>query len=193
VLLDTDIVAGGVAFRCDGVSAAETGVGRTSIELEAPRAVDVIVGAAPKGVVAIRSASFVRRSDPGGFRCAAPGDRLTVPLSQLSKRKEERSDWAQVSNVLFQGAGVRVVLPESSHAKAIEISVDGNDRYELLFVRGSQVEGQATIQNGRRGGLSVERLEVPESARTTGFDRVEVVPGSGDGYYSVGHLLLLSN
>ena len=85
---------------------------------------------------------------------------------------------------------MRVVLPELSTAKAVELSVDGNDRYEVLFARGSQVEGRATIENGRKGGLSVVKLAVPEAARKTGFDRVEVVPGPGDGYYSVGHLLL---
>jgi arabinofuranosyltransferase len=190
MLLDTDIATGGVAFRCDGVSAAPTGVGKTSIELEAPRAVDVIVGAAPKGVVAIRAATFVRRSEPGGFRCAARGDRLTVPLSQLSKRKEARSDWSALSNVLIQTAGLRVVVPELSHAKSLELSVDGNDRYMILFARGSQVEGSVTLEHGKGGGMSIERVTVPAAVQASGFNRVEVVPLEGDGYYAVGHLLL---
>lgn len=192
LMLDTDVVPIGTTFRCDGTSAAETGVSKTSIELDAPRAVDVVVGPASKGVVGIRSGTFVRSSGPAGFRCAPRGDRLSVPLAQLSKRKEARSDWSQVSNVLFQGAGVRVVLPQLSTAQAVEISVDGNDRYEVLFARGSQVEGRATIENGRKGGLSVVKLTVPEAAHKTGFDRVEVVPGPGDGYYAIGHLTVLA-
>jgi hypothetical protein len=190
--LDTNGVPSGVTFRCDGVSAAETGTSKLSISLDAPRAVVVVVGAAAKGVVGIRSGTFVRSAEPAGFRCSPPGDRVTVPLAQLSKRKEARSDWAQVSNVLFKGAGVRVVLPQLSYANAVEISVDGNDRYQVLFVRGSQVEAQATIENGRKGGLSVEKIDVPEPARTTGFDRVELVPSAGDGYYSIGHLTVLA-
>jgi hypothetical protein len=190
VLLDTDIAPGGVAFRCDGVSAAQTGIGQVSLELDAPRPVDVIVGAAPKGVVAIRSATFVRRPGPGGFRCAARGDRLVVPLAQLSKRKEEQSAWDALSNVLLQAAGVRVLLPELSHAKKLELSVDGNDGYAILFARGSQVEGSVTLEQGKRGGMTIKRIDVPEPVRTTGFDRVEIVPMAGDNYYSVGHLFV---
>jgi hypothetical protein len=193
VVLDTDIAPSGVAFRCDGVSAAQTGVGHVSIELDTPRPVDVIVGPAPKGVVAIRSATFVRRPGPGGFRCAARRERLVVPLAQLSKRKEEQSAWDAFGTVLFDAAGVRVLLPELSKAKKLELSVDGNDRHAILFARGSQVEGSVTLEQGKRGGMAIERIDVPEPVRATGFDRVEIVPVTGDNYYSVGHLFVLGD
>jgi hypothetical protein len=193
ILLDTDVAATGIAFRCDGVSAAETGAPKRSISLDVPTAVDAVVGPAKNGVISIRSAVFARSTEPAGFRCGAPGDRLTVRLSQLSTPKAQNSDWAAFGNVIIKREGLRVELPALSKARAVELSVDSNDRYNVLFARGSQVEGSATIQKSMKGGLSIERIAVPEVAIGTGFDRIEIVPVEGDGYFSVGHLSLLPN
>jgi hypothetical protein len=154
--------------------------------------VDVVVGAAPKGPLAIRSATFVRSTEPASFRCAPAGDRLVVPLAQLSRRKAEHSDWADAGNAIFRAAGLRVELSQLSHARTIDLSVDGNDRYNVLFARGSQVEGFSSLEKSKKGGgLAVHRIAVPEPAKTTGFDRIEIVPVQGDNYYSVGHLVLV--
>jgi hypothetical protein len=193
VLLDTDVPTAGIAFRCDGVSAAETGAPIRSIALDAPIAIDVIVGPAKKGEIAIRSAVFARSTAPAGFRCAPPGDRLTIPLSQISTPKAQNSDWAAFGNVLIKMEGLRVELPLLSRSRFVEISVDSNDRYDVLFARGSQVEGAAVIQKSMKGGISIERVAVPPVAVGTGFDRIEIVPVEGDGYYSVGHVTLLPN
>jgi hypothetical protein len=88
--------------------------------------------------------------------------------------------------------GLRVELPELSRASAVDLSVDGNDRYSVLFARGSQVEGIASIDRSKKGGgLAVHKVAVPEPARTPGFDRIEIVPVEGDNYYSVGHVILV--
>jgi arabinofuranosyltransferase len=192
LLLGANTAPSEVAFRCDGVSAARTGATQLSLELDSVTAVDVVVGALARGVLSIRSASLVRSSAPAGFRCAAPGARLVVPLAQLSKRKAEHSEWAAVSNVVFRLVGLRVELPELSRARAVDLSVDGNDKYNVLFARGSQVEGFASIEKSKKGGgLAVHEVTVPESARKLGFDRIEIVPVQGDNYFSVGHLLLV--
>ncbi|HVR20882.1 MAG TPA: hypothetical protein VMS65_14325, partial [Polyangiaceae bacterium] len=193
LLLDTNATPAGVAFRCDGVSAAETGVSKWSIEIDTERSIDVVVGAGANATLAIRNATFVRSKAAAGFRCPSPRDRLIVPLSQLARRKAAESDWAGFGNVIVQKEGIRVELPQPSHAPAIELSVDGNDRYAVLFALGSQVEGSATVGKSKKGGLLVERVEVPQPARSAGFDRVEIVPLEGDGYYSVGHAVLLPN
>ncbi|HEX6764805.1 MAG TPA: hypothetical protein VF103_04990, partial [Polyangiaceae bacterium] len=190
VVLDTDVSPRGIAFHCDGVSAVQIGTPKPSLVVEAQRAIDVQVAPAQKGRLAIRSASFVRVNEPAGFRCAPPGDRLIVPLAQVSVRKAERSDWAAFGNVVFQAAGLRVLLAEPSHARAVELSVDSNDRYAILFARGSQVEGTKHIEKSRKGGLAVAKLDVPEAAQKAGFDRIEIVPLEGDGYYSLGHLVV---
>jgi hypothetical protein len=191
LLLDTNATPAGAAFRCDGVSAAATGVSKWSLELDTERSVDIVVGAADNATLAIRSATLVRSKEPAGFRCAAPRDRLIVPLSQLSRRKAAQGDWAGFGNVIVQREGLRIELPQLSHAPAIEVSVDGNDRYAVLFARGSQVEGSASVGKSTKSGLLVERVEVPQPARTAGFDRIEIVPLEGDGYYSIGHAVLL--
>jgi hypothetical protein len=191
LLLDTNATPAGVAFRCDGVSAAETGVSKWSLELDTERSVDVVVGAEANVTLAIRNGTFVRSKEPAGFRCAPPGDRLIVPLSQLSRRKAAKGDWAGFGNVIIQGEGIRVELSQLSHAPGIELSVDGNDRYAVLFARGSQVEGSVSVGKSKKSGLLVERVEVPRHARTAGFDRIEIVPLEGDGYYSIGHVVLL--
>ncbi len=191
VLLDTDVASTGLAFSCDGVSAAQTGASKRSIALDAPAAVDVVVGPAKKGPIAIRSAVFARSAAPAGFRCAPLGDRLTVPLSQLSTPKAEHSDWAAFGNVIIKNTGLRVELPVLMKARTVELSVDSNDRYQLLFARGSQVDAVAIVEKSNKGGLSVERVAVPDLAVRNGFDRIEIVPLEGDNYFSVGHLSLL--
>jgi hypothetical protein len=191
LVLDTNVAPVGVGFRCGGTSAVATGVPARSLVLDAPTMVDVLVGPAEAGVLSIRSASLVRSSAPAGFRCAPPGSRVIVPLSQLSRRKADHSDWAAFGNVIFNTTGVRVELPELSRPRAIELSVDCNDRYRVLFVHGSQVEGTFVIEKSKKRGMSVETVPVPPEARRSGFDRVEIVPIEGDNYYSVGHLLLV--
>jgi len=190
LLLETEGTVGVIAFRCGGVSTEDAGGSRLSIVLDAPTPVDVVVGAAKRGVVAIRAASFVRSDAPAGFRCAPPGHRVVVPLSRLSHKKAAQSDWAAADNVLFRSTGLRVELPELSRARSVELTVDGNDRYGILFARGSQVEGTVQIEKSKKGGLALHELAVPDTASKTGFDRVEIVPLEGDNYYSVGHLLI---
>jgi hypothetical protein len=78
-----------------------------------------------------------------------------------------------------------------SRARQVNLSVDHNDRYRLLFYRSGQLRAFTDVAPalGIPNGLQNTTLEVPAAARS-GFDAIGVQPLYGDGAYSIGHLML---
>lgn len=182
-----------VAFRCHGVSAAATGVtAPPSIQLASRTRVDIVLGPVASRTVTIKHA-LLAPTDKASYRCALGSEGwLDVPLRQLSRVRAEGSPWNGAGSVVFQAPGVRVQLGRVSHAAALDLSVDNNDVYEVDLMRGSETVAQLRIQpSSNGGGLALHRLAVPDDARSTGFDRIQVRPVKGDGRYSLGHLLLI--
>ncbi len=120
-----------------------------------------------------------------------PGQRR-VEHARLGKAKKAGTPGNAKGNLVLPGQGVHVSLAETSRAKTIELTVDGNDNYRLLFMKGADELGKATIEaEGRRGGLAQHTVTVPAKAARKGFDAIKVIPFGGDKKYSLGHLALV--
>lgn len=76
-------------------------------------------------------------------------------------------------------------------AKQLWVSVDHNDRYRVIFYRGSAAVAHADIAPALQiqSGLQVALLEVPAAARG-GIDAIGVQPMYGDRMYTLGHVQL---
>jgi len=133
----------------------------------------------------LRLLSAESRSEPG----------MIVSCNQVDARRPEGTFWRCDECILLTTSGVAVVLDAVSSARAIELSVDGNDRYRVTFLLGGQESSSVTIGDDPTtvGGLRVCKVPVAEATRAVGFDEIHVRPVEGDGAYSMGHLILVED
>jgi len=129
--------------------------------------------------------------------------RRRMPLDRLALPRERGTPWDAAGNVRLDDGQMLVVdLGKTSHAPAIEISVDDNDEYRVVFLADRRELGSRTISGmfdeplwDRRTppsrGLIVRRVDVPSAAVDRGYDQIRVCPLREDGKYAVGHLLLI--
>ena len=118
------------------------------------------------------------------------------PLAALSDVKAPETPWDAPGNVvLTQPLAVRV--EDRPGRRYADVSVDSNDKYVLIFVKGNAAVGRVEIgpipQHRRRPGLASYTVDIPSRAERGGFDTVLVAPAAGDDNYAVGHLLVEGN
>jgi len=118
---------------------------------------------------------------------------LTAEYSEINQPKVEGTPWDQEGNFVIRRSGIRIRFDTTYHNKRLEISVDHNDIYTLLFYRDSTELARQRTKTARlpSGGLRVDTLDVPSAAHLAGYDYLEVCAEAGDDRYSVGHVRLL--
>lgn len=116
-----------------------------------------------------------------------------VKLSQINAPKSEGTPWDQADNIIFGKKGVHIDLEKRSRAPYIEVSLDHNDNYEIVYYRGRlRLSRQTAVRrNTRPKGLAVHLLQVPRRAIRKSYDGIRIIPIRGDDNYSLGHLRLL--
>jgi len=119
-----------------------------------------------------------------------PLGELVVAGPALSKPLPAGTNWAAYGTIQFRSALV-VALGASTPASRIEIALDHNDVYELAWLLGGKEVGERVIvgpSDQVGGGLFLYR--VATGARE--IDTVVIAARSGDGMYSVGHVIPIS-
>jgi arabinofuranosyltransferase len=75
----------------------------------------------------------------------------------------------------------------------IEVSLDSDDKYELLFLKQGRLVTRMELgpipQHRRQSGLAAYTEDLPASATERGFDTIVVAPAAGEAF-AFGHLLL---
>ena len=116
-------------------------------------------------------------------------DREIVELHVLQEAKPDGFSSEEGKNLQIYNGGVYVILPEALHAAQMEISLDSNDTYEIVYIREGQELGSQYVEGGQQTeGLILYEVEIPAEVSTAGFDHVEIYPARGDGKYYLGHL-----
>jgi len=95
--------------------------------------------------------------------------------------------------VVMEDSGVEISLVQPSLAGQLEINLDHNDRYRVVYYLGSQELAQQIIPTAYLpdpGGISSRTVTVPEKAQTAGFNRVRVFPFAGEEPYCLGSFSL---
>jgi arabinofuranosyltransferase len=113
---------------------------------------------------------------------------------QVQASKPEGTPWNATGNTQISYRGLQIDLEGLCQASRIKISLDNNDYYVLLYLKGERLLAKQPIppRSMPGGGLAVHHLEVPSEAyRRGGYDRLKIIPVSGDGRFSLGHLKLL--
>jgi arabinofuranosyltransferase len=121
---------------------------------------------------------------------------FTKTLAELSDVKAPETPWDAPGNiVLKQPLAVR--MEDRSGRRYADVSLDSNDKYVLVFIKGNTSMGRVELgpipEYRRKPGLTSYTIDIPPRAARKGFDTVLVAPGSGDESYAVGHLLVDGN
>jgi hypothetical protein len=118
------------------------------------------------------------------------------PLAELSDVKLPETPWgAQGNVVLAQPLAVRV--EEKPGRRYADVSVDSNDKYVLIFLKGNAAAGRVEAgpipPHRRTPGRTSYTVDIPSRAERGGFDTVLAAPAAGDDNHAVGHLLVEGN
>jgi arabinofuranosyltransferase len=87
-----------------------------------------------------------------------------------------------------------VLCEDRSGRRYIDVSVDSDDRYFLVFLKNER--HVATLEFGpvpdyrRQPGLTILTLDLPPAATAEGFDAIVINAAAGDDPAAIGHLLL---
>lgn len=120
---------------------------------------------------------------------------VRLPYDTLSRPVPEGAVWNAPGHVVLfrKRLFVEFDTEHLDNRQMLEITLDHNDRYRLTFV--SDSDPVAVLDIGPEiidGGMKLYRLAIPDEARQKGFDGALIEPVEGDGYYSVGHVRLLT-
>lgn len=129
------------------------------------------------------------------YRVFEEARREPIRKSRVEMKQVQRAGarWDGEGAVVLDKRGVAVDLGGRVHAPRIGLSVDGNDSYRLELYLENRPVALYPVQppgNGA-GGLQLETIDLPGEIAATGYDTAKVVPERGDGYYSLGHLVLI--
>jgi hypothetical protein len=164
----------------------------------------IVAAAAVAGAATVAVASSLRWHALGALERHA-GHRLTWsvdttrrPAADFSTPRAPESPWDADGNHVFACspacAELRLTYPQPRHARSVELSLDNNDRYRVIFYLGDRplAEGNVDARPGKPG-LRVEERAIPPAANAAGFDSIGVLPLYGDGVYALGHLRLVES
>jgi len=113
-----------------------------------------------------------------------------ISLEQLAVPKKRGSSWNQSGNIIMKRGGVHVTF-KKTYNDTIEFSADNNDTHILKFYSDLKKIDQITVPPGSvSSGLDVFVVSVPDKVVKKGYDAITLFPAAGDGYYSIGHLIL---
>lgn len=114
-----------------------------------------------------------------------------IDLADLSERKPETTPTDLPGNVHFSDSGIEIQLEELSFSNQIDITLDNNDDYLVLYLcAGKEIASQTISGLNKNAGLTHYILAIPLHASQGGFDKIQIYPLYGDGSYTIGHLLL---
>jgi arabinofuranosyltransferase len=117
---------------------------------------------------------------------------VNVDLADVSTPAPAGRVWDDPANYPFNASGLQVHLTGTVASPRISLSLDCDDRYQIIFRGGGKdlasIEVQAPPDSP--AGLYTFHVDVPETARRAGYDSILILPLTATGHWSLGHLYL---
>ncbi|MBW1668564.1 MAG: hypothetical protein JRJ66_11015 [Deltaproteobacteria bacterium] len=101
--------------------------------------------------------------------------------------RSEGTPWNAAGNIQFDYM-LDIALTQKTTIKSIDVSVDNNDVYEIRGLQNGEWILITTIYPKRTPGLVRHKIHLDNMVLNV--DKVRIVAISGDGMYSLGHLLV---
>src|SRR4030042_4093172 len=112
-----------------------------------------------------------------------------VKLLEVSKKIEEHTAWNKFGNTLFTLEGLTVELDKIYNSNYLELTIDNNEDYFIIFIKDENNIGTLQIKNLNDPsffGLRSEKLSITPEISKEGFNKILIVPSAGDNMYSLG-------
>lgn len=114
---------------------------------------------------------------------------VQVQVELLNNARLDDNSGISSSAIAFQESGIEIIFGKTIKPSNIEISLDGNNSYQLIYLQnGDEVGKQKLEMKGNKPGLQSTCLEVLPKARKTGFDALRIFSIAGDSQYSLGNI-----
>lgn len=117
---------------------------------------------------------------------------VKVTQVEVSIPQEDGTPWDSPSNFQFNDSGIEIRLAHVSYDETLEISLDREDKYLVIFRNAhthiDSLELQTPSISG--AGLYKSKINIPISASQTGFDEIRILPLTAIGHYSLGFVTL---
>jgi arabinofuranosyltransferase len=122
-------------------------------------------------------------------------DRPRVTEKQLGMPRPAGTRWDAPGVLHLTTHGIEVTFAKIQRADAVELSVDCNDYYELVFRSQNENLGEVVLppRSSQCPGLVIHQVDVPRDIITEGYDAIHVLGTQGDGKYALGHLRTLNS
>lgn len=99
--------------------------------------------------------------------------------------------WRVRDATLFYDSGIEIALGTKAKVTQLEICLDANDTYQIVYLNGRQVVGEQRVNASSRQSVpATYTLRVPRRSSRYGYDRIRIFPLQGDDIYVLGHLIL---
>jgi arabinofuranosyltransferase len=116
---------------------------------------------------------------------------VRIDLVRVSEPKPAGTITSDPANIPFYDHGVEIDLGDRLHAVRVELSLDSNDAYQIVYLDGGvEIAAQKIPVLLTSPGLAVHRLDVPSGAAARGYDRLRIFALQGDDSYALGHIAL---
>lgn len=114
-------------------------------------------------------------------------DVSVVAESDVKAIRNAGTPWNAPGNIVFDRA-LDIALSKKMNVVSIDISVDNNDAYEIGGFRNHEWVQLATISTTNTSGLARHKITLKDAV--SDVEKIRVEAKSGDGMYSIGHLLV---
>lgn len=177
-----------ISFTCDRVSPRHAATGGPVLRLAVATSIDIVIaprsGGLELGDVTLSHEDMaIPEWECDQMTGSAPVHRM---LSDFARAPDEGAYWAEPSAVRFGQNGLRVSLPRVLYATNLAISADGNDHYDIEFLKRGKPVGRGVVPPGAPG-IRTRNVDVPVEVGEEGTDELSI-HARGDGAYSVAHI-----
>ncbi len=116
---------------------------------------------------------------------------VRIGLDQVNRPQGASAAWDDPGNVIFNESGIEIDLGSVVSPTQIELSLDGDNAYQLIYIKaGQEIARQAISPASTSSGMKVFCIDTPRRARQHGFDSLRIFATAGDEQYSLGRLRL---
>ncbi len=111
-----------------------------------------------------------------------------VNIEKINEPKGLGYPWNEKGTIVLNTNGLLVDFGNIPDKAVMELSLDNNDDYKLIYFKGGDsIYGQMIKADFKQSGLSIYKIEIKPEFKD--FDKLYIQPMGGDGMYSIGHIV----
>ncbi len=116
-----------------------------------------------------------------------------VRAEQIAQPMPAGLPWDAEGVTRIPTRGLHIDLDGTWTAPRLELSLEGHNRYEVLFMRGTDIVAKTLLgpETVGQAALTLYAVTTPDAARHGGYSALRIMPLRGDNRRSLGHLRVL--